>query len=74
MENTKSSQPFSEVSEGEIIMMAAEEHIGSLFEEADNDSKYHKSVIEAKEEVIHGKCSCDAEEVAESILAWSGAL
>ena len=73
--NTKKSEPvFSETTDGELTMKVAEEILGNIFEEADNDSTYHKNVSLVRDDITHGKCSCNAEEVAESILAWSGAL
>ena len=74
MKNKQSGSSFSEIPDSEITMMAAEELLGSIFEDADDDSQYHKNIETVKNEVTHGKCSCDAADIAESILAWSGAL
>ncbi len=63
-----------EWSDAEITMAAAEAFVDDLFEEADNDSKYHHSLSSVRDAIRCGQCSHRSEDIAERILAWSGAL
>ncbi|HMS24409.1 MAG TPA: hypothetical protein PKB15_01755 [Acidimicrobiia bacterium] len=59
----------------EIAMSAAEAFVSELFDQADNDVLYHHRVSSVRYALAHGHCSMyKPEEIAESILAWSGAL
>ncbi len=63
-----------EWTESELTMSAAELFASALFEEADNDVMYHHSPAQVVRALAHGQCSYTSEEIAERILAWSGAL
>jgi hypothetical protein len=58
----------------DVVMNVAEQLVHDLFEEADNDAMYHHCAAEVRWLLAHGQCSCSSEEIAERILAWSGAL
>lgn len=70
---TSVSEPI-QWSDAEITMKAAESFVDALFEEADNDSVYHHSLSSVRDAIMCGQCSHESEEIAERILAWSGAL
>lgn len=74
MLNRNQYRESGETTEGETIMSAAEYLVRDLFEQADNDSSYHHSVSNVRYALEHGQCKYTSEEIAERILAWSGAL
>lgn len=74
MNNQISHENVNEISSEEILMMAAESSLSHIFDEADNDSQYHRSINSVQDDLVHGQCSRTPEEIAISILAWSGAL
>lgn len=63
-----------EWSEGDILMSAAEAVASDLFTQADDDTLYHHCIHDVRYALAHGQCSHSPEEIAECILAWSGAL
>lgn len=68
------SREPNELTDGEVIMAAAESLISELFAVADDDSCYHARVSQIKSLLKHGTCYNDADEIALCILAWSGTL
>ena len=59
----------------EIAMSAAEAFVAELFDQADNDVMYHHPISSVRYALARDHRSMyKPEEIAESILAWSGAL
>lgn len=74
MENVTSREPHNEWTTAEITMAAAGSFVTELFADADDDTKYHHCPAEVRDALEHGNCTHTPEEIAEQILAWSGAL
>lgn len=70
-----STQPgAAQWSQDDITQSAAELCARELFDVADNDSQYHRPVTVAIQDFEKGKLDNVTDDIAEIILAWSGAL
>lgn len=74
MESKAHHNEPSGLSDAEITMYAAEAFVDDFFEVASNDAQYHHSLSAVRDAVRCGQCSHRSEDIAERILAWSGAL
>lgn len=74
MEPRSQHPEILEWSQSDTTMSAAEAFAQMLFDQADNDAKYHHPVSLVRYAIAHGECEYTPEEIAEQILAWSGAL
>jgi hypothetical protein len=72
--DTKPHGESEQWSQSDLTMAATELFASELFSVADNDSQYHHRLGEVKKSLVNGQCNCQIDEVALSILAWSGVL
>ena len=71
----RSHHPESDVfTDGDVVMSAAQSLVEDLFADADNDSFYHHSLLDVRRALANDGCLHKPEEIAERILAWSGAF
>ena len=61
----------SEFTEQEVYMIAVE---STLFEQADDDSRYHHSALSCKQKLRTSSIKADSSDVAESFLGWTVVL
>ena len=63
-----------EFTEQEVYMIAVETAISTLFEQADDDSRYHHSALSCKQKLRTSSIKADSSDVAESFLGWTVVL
>ena len=61
----------NELSEEAIFMIAAETAISTVFDQADDDTRYHHDVSACKKDLTEKKIQANSKDVAESILGWT---